>query len=124
MSFDENKIPDEDSLFLRVHKTNIVGNKIIPGAYTIKGDGGLSTDWSQYSTPHQSLARSKNPNDNGIVKFNVREVRAIELKVVHRPLEDNVAHSEIIGIPANNPNKTKTRLLLDQIAQWEIPYPR
>ncbi len=130
MPFAVEEIPDEDLLFLRVHKINVQNNKLLPIAYKIKGEGGLSTDWSRYSTPQQSRERARIPSDNGVVSFEVKSVRKGELKVLHCPIEGdlelaitpNQAHSEIHGIPSHDPDKTKIRLLLGRIYKWEIDF--
>ena len=96
--------------------------EIIPGAFQSKIDG-MSTDWDKYSTAQQSLALSKNPADNGIVKFSVAKIRAQPyMDVEHNPLPLNRAHSLIHGVPEKGELKTKVRALLKRICEWEIAY--
>lgn len=115
-------IPDDSNLYYRVHKTFIIDNEIIPGAFQSKIDG-MSTDWDKYSTPETSLSLSKTPSDNGIVKFSVALIREQSfMGVEHDPQLDNRAHSLVHGIPEKGELKTKVRLLLKRICVWEIKY--
>jgi hypothetical protein len=120
--YPKEQIPNEASLYYRIHKTYIIDNEIIPGAFQSKIDG-MSTDWDKYSTPQQSLALSKNPADNGIVKFSVGLIRQQpSMDVEHDPQLYNRAHSLIHGVPEKGELKTKVRLLLKRICVWEIKY--
>ena len=115
-------IPDNSNLYYRIHKTYIVDGEIIPGAFQSKIDG-MSTDWDKYSTSQQSLALSKNPADNGIVKFSVEQIRQQPaMDVEHDPKLYNRAHSLIHGVPEKGELKTKVRLLLKRLCVWEIKY--
>jgi len=121
-NFPKEPIPNQSNLFYRIHKTFIVDNEIIPGAFQSKIDG-MSTDWDKYSTPEQSLALSKVPSDNGIVRFSVELIRQQpSMGVEHDPQPNNRAHSLVHGIPEKGELKTKVRLLLKRIAVWEIKY--
>lgn len=84
----------------------------------------MSVDWEKYSTAEDCRLRARVPEDNGVVSLVAGEVRAVgELDVLHRPEERNRSHSEIRGIPAKNPEKTKVRLRLFKQALrrgWEI----
>lgn len=83
----------------------------------------MSTDWDKYSTPQQSLALSKNPDDNGIVKFSVAKIREQPyMDVEHNPLPHNRAHSLIHGVPEKWELKTEARALLRRMCEWEIAY--
>jgi hypothetical protein len=123
-------IPNDHFLFYRIHKTYIQDKDIPPNAMKAKGEGGMSTDWSKYCDAATSLERAKNPKENAIVSFSVREVRELQgLSIKHRPviedhpkygLSENYSHSEIDGIPAKNPFKTRIRAQLANIAKWEI----
>lgn len=115
-------IANHSVLFYRVHKTFIIENEIVPGAFQSKIDG-MSTDWDKYSTAVQSLALSKVPSDNGIVSFHVKLIRQEPyLDVEHDPKLYNGAHSLILGIPEKGELKTKARLMLKRTAVWEIKY--
>lgn len=117
-------IPDDAALYYRVHKGFVVEGEVIPGAFKERGEGenrGMSIDWNKYATAEDALNRSKNPNDNGIVSFNVGEVRNIkDIIVEHAPEPDNQAHSHIKGIPPKNPMKTRIRRKLLEACTWEI----
>jgi hypothetical protein len=83
----------------------------------------MSTDWDKYSTPQQSLTLSKNPADNGIVKFSVELIRQQpSMDVEHDPKSYNRARSLVHGVPEKGELKTKVRLLLKRICVWEIKY--
>jgi hypothetical protein len=121
-NYPKEPIPDSSNLFYRIHKSFIIDGDIIPGAFQCKIDG-MSTDWDRYSTAEQSLALSKIPSDNGIVKLSVRSIRQYpSMDVDHDPLPANRAHSLVHGIPENGELKTKVRLLLKRISVWEIKY--
>lgn len=119
-------IPDSDHLFYRIHKNNIVDGEVVPGAFRERGEGakkGMSTDWDKYTTPEESLSRSNNQAENGIVKFAVNEVRIIgSLEVIHDPdfERNNRAHTHIKGIPRKGQLKTKVRLKLKRTFKWSI----
>lgn len=117
-------IHDDAALYYRVHKGFVVEGEVIPGAFKERGEGenrGMSTDWNKYATAEDALNRSKNPNDNGIVSFNVGEVRNIkDIIVEHAPEQDNQAHSHIKGIPPKNPMKTSIRRKLLEACTWQI----
>lgn len=115
------EIPNEDFLFLRVHKRWLAfGEEIPTGAFRDHG-GAMSTDWDKYSTPEQTQARGlRSPaSDNGVLKLNVGGIRAInELTVHHTPIPDNRAHTDVSGDKRTNP---KVRLMLQRLSVWIIP---
>ncbi|MBW4888718.1 hypothetical protein KXQ82_03290 [Mucilaginibacter sp. HMF5004] len=119
--FEAEEIPDNGILYYRVHKSYIVNNEVIPGAFRSRGDG-MSTDWNKYSTPEESLLRAKVPAENSIINFPVTKIRSRSaLAVIHNPEIDNRAHSLIKGIPeVKGDLQTKTRALLTLIYVWEI----
>lgn len=123
MSFEIEDIPNDGILYYRVHKSYIIENEVIPGAFRSRGDG-MSTDWNKYSTPEESQARSKTPDDNAIVSFSVLKIRSNPvLSAIHKPEPDNRSHSLVNGIPeTKNELQTKTRALLAEIYDWEIKY--
>ncbi|MCP9237942.1 hypothetical protein [Lewinella sp. JB7] len=124
MSYEVEEIPDEDTLYYRIHKTEFRDGKVIPGAFKERGEGdrkGMSTNWDKYSDPDDLISDREEPNNYGVVNLNVAKVRMIEeLSVEHNPLPDNRAHSHVLGIPANKPFKTKVRLKLQGIYEWNI----
>ncbi len=113
-------IPDKDFLFLRIHKNHVFDNdKIMPIAFR-NHEGGMSTDWSEYSTSEESRQRvrsnGKDPNNYGIVTLQVGSVRNIENQaVIHSPLPDNYSHADVTGEKSD-----KARLFLMRISTWEI----
>lgn len=121
-------IPDEHHVFMRVHKQNIdfketnPNRMIRPVAFDAKGDGGLSVDWSEYSTAQESLKRAKVPESNGIISMPVIGIRSspLPLTVVHKPEETNYSHSEIFGIPPRKPSDLGIRVKLMDLSKWEI----
>ncbi len=117
-------IPNDNLLYYRVHHRDVdrEGN-LSPGAFRER-DGGMSTDWNKYSTPEEAQQRARNPLDNGIVRFLVGDIRAIELMVKHDPLYKpdqhifNRAHTNVIGI--DGVRKVEMRLKLLDLYFWEI----
>ncbi len=96
-SWEIEHIPDEDLLYMRVHKTYCRDSKLAPIAFR-DHEGGMSTDWSRYARPEQTRDRAKDPSKNAVVSMGVERVRAIQgLQVVHSPLHDNRAHTNVIG---------------------------
>ena len=118
------EIPSTCRLLYRIHKQHFRNNRIIPGAFRELGEGenkSMSTDWGKYSTPQESRNRARIPNDNGIVSFNVGNVRNIPLDVIHNPdfKLKNPAHTDVKGL--YNPKvKDKARLELMDIYEWVI----
>ena len=112
-------VPDHDSLFMRIHETFCKADgEVPPGAFT-DHNGGMSTDWNRYSTPHdtRSSGRSR-PDIYGVVGMIAGEVRALPQDVEHSPLPANRAHTDVIG------QKTaRIRMLLARMARWEISLP-
>ncbi len=138
------EIPDDDIVFLRIHFCNIdfeeldEKRKLRPVAFDPKptNKDGLSVNWSKYSSAEitkeevkQQIKRRtglpKNPDDFGVVSFNVGKVRKIvagtkPLAVIHQPTR-NQAHSLICDIPPRKPNDLGVRMKLRDICRWEIP---
>src|SRR5690348_5592489 len=98
-------IPDADLLYYRVHdgffnKKGTLGSSV----FREKGDGeerGISTDWSKYSTPEQDRG-IKNPLKNSVVSFVTGDLRNIRLQVLHAPINENRAHTNVKGIAEPN----------------------
>ena len=123
--WDTEEIPDADSLYYRIHKSEIRDGEIIPGAFRERGEGaerGMSTNWDKYSMPDMLKKLAAIPDDNAVVQFKVEKVRKIgSLIVKHAPLKENRSHSHIIGIPKKGQLKTKVRAKLQEIYEWNIP---
>lgn len=117
-------IPDGDLLYRRVHVNLLPANKtdgtIPPGAFL--GIEGISVDWSKYSTASDSLARSRQPAMTGIIQILAGDVRRFkELSVIHAPLDDNRAHSNINGFTkCDRITRTDLRKMLSRNASWII----
>jgi hypothetical protein len=110
------EIPDEDFVFLRVHKSFMEFGEDTPKGIFKDHEGGMSTDWDKYSTAQNTQSRAKCPSDNGVLKLNVGGVGAISgLSVVHEPLPANRAHTEVFG-----EKNVKSRLLLQRLSEWVI----
>jgi hypothetical protein len=113
--WDIENIPDVDFVFMRAHKTKFKDGELMPGVFQDHA-GGMSTDWGKYSTAEQSRSRCKVPGDNAIIKLSVAGIRGIEkLSVVHEPLHDNQAHTEVFG-----DKTTQVRVLLGRLVEWAI----
>lgn len=129
------EIPDEASVFMRIHRNLIPTGELGPNAFREHGRG-MSVDWSKYSTPLETRDRTRKspPSDNAVVSMTVGDIRAIDgLVVEHNPVQENSfgedgnptepnrAHSEVIGISSVSPEKkTERRLKLSRIWRWEI----
>ncbi len=132
--FPVEEIPNEDSLYYRIHKNDVIGCDVVPGAFRERGEGeqkGMSTDWSRYATPAESINMSPDgiipinrEATHGIISLPVGQVRAIDcLFVEHNPLAWNQAHAHILGIPPKKPSSTEVRNKLTRIYRWEIKAP-
>jgi|SRR5690242_5530869 len=114
------QIPDDSSLFFRIHKSYLqFGDELPPGVFRDQG-GGMSTDWDKYSTAEETQKRVQRsaPEDNGVLSLNVGGVRQISpLTVEHTPQPENRAHSEVFGDKKKDP---EVRLKLKRLAQWVI----
>ncbi len=75
-------------------------------------------DWSRYSTPAQTLSRSAEPIDAGVVQTIAGQVRENEMTVRHEPEPGNRAHSLIRGM-----SSTFVRRILVKICNWALPLP-
>ena len=121
-------IPNEDLIYLRVHRQNIdfIDNSIKPVAFDLKGDDGLSCNWSKYSNPISTQQLSlKNPHNNAVISFEVGVLRSIPfvLTVTHDPLElpsPNRAHTLVTNMPPRKPNDLGFRSMLMDFFSWEI----
>jgi len=106
-------IPDNDSVYYRVHQSSIIQGKIIPYAFREIGEG-MSTDWAKYSTPQESRGRAKNPFQNAIVSLVVARLKNLRLEVAHSPTEKNRSHTNVKGIDV------EIRIKLLEIYSWEL----
>ncbi len=116
MSWPRENIPDENSLFYRIHRTWIQNGNPIPGAFKDR-EGAMSADWEKYSTPKETKNRARTPDDNGVVEMNVKDIRNIPNQTVeHSPIPDiNRSHTNIIG-----EKDEEVRLKFRRISNWVI----
>lgn len=100
-------IPNEDALYMRVHRQWFRDSHVVPGSFRNRPDdatGGMSTDWNRYATPGDTLQRARRPEDNAVIRFAVGDIRAIpEQQVEHAPLPDNRAHTDVLGPKEQDP---------------------
>ena len=145
----EEFIPNQDSVYIRVAKSNIKrrDKKPATGAFsnTPKTGDNLSSDWSKYCTPESSLeligfqksittGEFKNPDNFFIWKFKVEHLRNNinpSQNVQHDPIyrnpeiegePNNRAHSIIIGTkPVDDRlNRAEFRMLMVENGEWVI----
>lgn len=118
--WDAEEIPDEDLLFYRIHSAQLRKGKLHPGVFRER-HGGMSVDWSKYSSAQQTRARAtSDPADNGVVSFLAGIPREAGLDVTHTPSPENRAHTDVSGIPPSDPKKTEVRYRIFRAATWEI----
>jgi hypothetical protein len=118
-------IPDDDLLYMRVHKNLFDQTGVIfPGAFKNRptSNDGMSTDWAKYTHPEETRSRGRSPEDNAIIQMLVRKVRLIPgQKVAHTPdlVTPNRAHSDVFG-----EKTTEARLKFSRIFEIVIPFSR
>lgn len=113
-------IPDEDTLYMRAHKSHISDGELQPGVFCDKPkvNGAMSTNWKRYcETAAHARALAKTPEDNGIISFITRDVRAVPLVVNHTPDHDrgDRSHADVVG-----KKTTKVRARLLKSFEWCI----
>lgn len=120
-SWSREKIPDENYLWMRVHKEQLPNGDIAPGAFKNRPTtkDGMSTDWEKYANPEDTRSRARNPKDNAVIGLRVGEIRKIpEQTVVHTPdlITPNRAHTDVFG--KKNP---EVRVKLIRASKIAIP---
>lgn len=131
-------IPDNDLLYMRVHKNHIEPNgQILLIAFRNHGDSddpsiepGMSTDWQKYSTPEECRKRAKDigkdPQKYEVIQMSVKRIRAIpSQRVEHTPIYNpnasppllNRAHTDVFG-----EKDEEARLELFKLSQPAIPF--
>lgn len=120
MTFNEEIIPNQDDLFMRVHKNSLIPyDKLHPGVFR-DHNGGMSTNWSRYAdantTKEQARLYGRDPNNYGVIEMNVGNIRGIEnQEVIHNPRPENRAHTNVVG------EKTeRARTIFYRISLWAI----
>jgi hypothetical protein len=107
-------------------------NKISPNIfYSDKCKNGLSTDWSKYSTPHDTKTKRTRQDDNtGVIEFSlfdffrINNEKKYNMTLEHDPIREktdkypfvNRGHSLIHGITKNF--KTEIERELTDISNW------
>ena len=118
-SWPTEEIPDNDYLWMRVHKMRVPSGEIRPNAFQNRPTtkDGMSTDWEKYATPEATRNRGNIPKDNAVISLRVGEVRKIpDQTVVHTPITSNRAHTDVFG-----DKHPETRVLLTRICKIVIP---
>lgn len=120
LTWEAENVPNEDFLYMRVHK-GFFHPRHIPFAPAIfKNNGeGMSTDWSKYSTPNDTRNRVKQfgkmPENYAVIEMLVADVKSIENQTVeHTPDIPNLnrAHTDVFG-----EKDEEVRLKFSRIAQ-------
>ena len=116
------EIPDSDSVFMRAHRMHFRDGKLAPSVFR-EQDGAMSVNWDKYATAEQTRQRSrKNPRDNAVLSMPVVGIRLIDsLRVEHTPEQENRAHSDVCGLPADREQLTEIRVLLLRISEIVLP---
>lgn len=104
-------IPDEADVLMRAHRAFFRGKILQPGVFRLHKDG-LSVDWEKYSSPEDTRARGRVPQENAVIRLPVLRIRKIScLDVSHVPEDVNRAHSHLVGLPSGE-DLTEARALL------------
>ena len=112
------QIPGPDSLFMRIHRNWVINGAPMPGAFRNR-DRGMSTNWSKHSTPEETRQQGVKPEENGVIRMQVRQVRSIKSQVVeHTPKPLNRAHTDVAG-----EKDSEARLKFLRIYDWDISPP-
>ena len=97
------EIPDEDLLFMRVHRDYLDDDgEPIPQAFRNRPPrtGGMSTDWRKYSTAEETMGRARDRTANILIELLTGAVRKIpNQSVAHTPdiENNNRAHTDVFG---------------------------
>lgn len=76
-------------------------------------------DWSRYSSPEDTRKRGK--PGCAVVELKVKEAREKKLNPVHRPIEYNFAHSELIPCMSRSIYKKRISKDLAHLVRIVIP---
>lgn len=119
LTWQSENIPNEDFLFMRVHKQKFTARYPIfsPMVFMNRG-GGMSTDWSKYSTPNETRNRGRIPQDNAVIRMLVSDVRKIEGQTVtHTPdiQRKNRSHTDVFGEKDEDPEVRLKFLRISEI---------
>lgn len=124
-------IPDDDELYMRVHRGDFAEGRADPGAFRDRGGAGISTDWAKYAAPQDTRARARQPaSEYAVVALRAGTVRSeTRLRVQHSPIlpdpngateldrRGNRAHADIFGLRNfSKVDQTDIRLTLSRVA--------
>jgi len=98
MGYAPEDIPDNDDLYMRIHRNTIREGAPFAGVFKNHGRG-MSTNWSKYADANATRAQgAQNAGAYGVLSIRVGDVRSIpEQVVVHTPEPDNRAHTDVEG---------------------------
>ena len=117
------QIPDQDRLFMRVHKNwRKADGTIATAAFKNHGEG-MSTDWQKYANPQGTRQRAKQPGDNAVVKLHVGSVRQLPgQEVEHTPdvEQHNRAHTDVVGAK-DEEVRMKLRRIAEIVVRFDAP---
>jgi hypothetical protein len=106
-------IPDDDILYMRVHRQWLRDETVIPGCFRNRPDdisGGTAND---------TLRRARNPIDNAVIQLHIGTVRQIpEQRVAHSPMPENRAHTDVLGPKEHDP---EVRRLFSRACRIVVP---
>lgn len=120
-------IPDEDLLYMRVHKTWFDSDgSIITGVLKNMptDQDGMSTDWQKYSRPQETRLRARKPQDNAVIQMVVGKVREIPNQiVVHTPdhANNNRAHTDVFGEKKDPEIRIKFSRICEVVLSFDAP---
>lgn len=121
------QIPDEHLLYMRVHRNRIQKGQPDAGIFQNHGEGenvGMSTDWSHYSRPEETIKRKLDETPawrGGVIQMVVGIVRKIPKQTVeHAPLPGNRAHTNVKGPKRGGIEGTQIRYLFMRSWEWAI----
>jgi hypothetical protein len=125
--YEKEYIPDDDTLFRRAPKNQLVPLGELTLVVFSDRDGYLSTDWNKYSTPEATRQRvrhlGRNPDSYAVAALPVGRVRhEAGQEVEHSPQDDNQAHTDVIGNTKRTINDIEVRVLLLRMATLVLPY--
>ena len=123
-------------LYYRIHKNYKSKRKPpdykSPSAFKYSQlDKKMSTNWNKHCKnlrEARSLGAKQSPENYGLVSLVVKDIRINpdldKLSTEHKPLIDNPAHSNIIGLPKyeeiSEDAYQEVQLILSRMAKWEI----
>ena len=103
--WDKEFIPDDNSVFMRVHRNDLdLEGRPVPGAFrnSPRGAPGMSVNWDKYSDAKSTRREGpQTPQNYAVVRLHVGSTRRIPgQSVEHSPdyVRRNRAHTDVIGV--------------------------